>query len=158
MSKVTRVHSWWKRLAAHPAAPCPLQEAHLQDGAGHKPAYNLRTLCRALEYAASATPTYGLQRSLWDGFAMSFLTQLDPPSGARLERLMQQHLLGPGTSLKVGPEAGREGVCVRTALQVCCACSQAPLLHGLHSHALCPTPLPYPSAGAAARPAGAARL
>ncbi|KAL4440107.1 hypothetical protein ABPG75_003108 [Micractinium tetrahymenae] len=76
-------------------------EANLQDGAGHKPAYNLRTLCRALEYAARATPTYGLQRSLWDGFAMSFLTQLDPPSGARLEKLMQQHLLGPGTSLKV---------------------------------------------------------
>lgn len=94
--------------ATHPPTshPTHTQEAHLQDGAGHKPAYNLRTLCRALEYAASATPTYGLQRSLWDGFAMSFLTQLDPPSGARLERLMQQHLLGPGTSLKVG----RDGV------------------------------------------------
>lgn len=37
------------------------QDAMLQDGAGHKPAYNLRTLCRALEYAAQATPTYGLQ-------------------------------------------------------------------------------------------------
>jgi len=32
---------------------------------------------------------------------MSFLTQLDPPSGSRLEKLMQAHLLGPGTSLKV---------------------------------------------------------
>ena len=37
---------------------------------------------------------------------MSFLTQLDPASGARLEKLMQQHLLGPGTSLKV---RGRRG-------------------------------------------------
>jgi midasin len=73
----------------------------LQDGAGHKPAYNLRTLCRSLEFAAHATPTYGLQRSLWDGFAMSFLTQLDPASGAKLQRLMHQHLLGAATSLKV---------------------------------------------------------
>eukprot|EP00887_Chlorella_sp_A99_P000601 scaffold17.g601.t1 len=73
-------------------------EATLQDGAGHKPAYNLRTLCRALEYAAAAAPVYGLQRGLWDGFAMSFLTQLDPGSAPRLEALMQAHLLGPGVS------------------------------------------------------------
>lgn len=140
-----------------------MQEATLQDGAGHKPAYNLRTLCRALEYAAQATPTYGLQvrlgagavtgtgscspkpvlhaasqlfrrcvcvfvaivlptsppplfppthtsppqRALWDGFAMSFLTQLDPASGAHLEKLMQAHLLGPATSLKVGTRGQR---------------------------------------------------
>lgn len=32
---------------------------------------------------------------------MSFLTQLDPASGGRLEKLMQAHLLGPATSLKV---------------------------------------------------------
>lgn len=85
----------------YPPTRQPPQDATLQDGAGHKPAYNLRTLCRALEYTAAATPTYGLLRALWDGFAMSFLTQLDPGSGAKLERLMQQHLLGPGTSLKV---------------------------------------------------------
>lgn len=36
-------------------------ENSLQDGAGHKPVYNLRTLCRALEYAAAAVPVYGLQ-------------------------------------------------------------------------------------------------
>ena len=99
-------HSHMQALTKPAALACSsflpaLQESTLQDGAGHKPAYNLRTLCRALEYAAHATPTYGLQRSLWDGFAMSFLTQLDPGSGARLEKLMQQHLLGSGTSLKV---------------------------------------------------------
>ena len=37
---------------------------------------------------------------------MSFLTQLDPASGARLEKLMQQHLLGPGTSLKACRQQG----------------------------------------------------
>lgn len=90
-------------LSVHAPPPPrpPLQEVSLQDGAGHKPAYNLRTLCRSLEFAAHATPTYGLQRSLWDGFAMSFLTQLDPASGAKLQKLMHQHLLGAATSLKV---------------------------------------------------------
>ena len=59
-------------FCADAVLPCPLlllpplpQEATLQDGAGHKPAYNLRTLCRALEYAAHATPIYGLQASPW---------------------------------------------------------------------------------------------
>jgi midasin len=42
-----------------------------------------------------------LQRALYDGFAMSFLTQLDPGCAPRLEKLMQQHLVGPGVSLKV---------------------------------------------------------
>jgi midasin len=32
---------------------------------------------------------------------MSFLTQLDPASGGRLQALMQRHLLGAGTSLKL---------------------------------------------------------
>ncbi len=54
---------------------CP-QEAKLTDGAGQKPAYNLRTLCRALDYARTTAPTYGLQRALYDGFAMAFVTQV----------------------------------------------------------------------------------
>jgi len=72
----------------------------LQDGAGHKPTYNLRTLSRALEYAAKASVVYGLQRALYDGFAMSFLTQLDPASTEIMLKLMLQHLVGQGTSLK----------------------------------------------------------
>ncbi|KAG7670517.1 hypothetical protein KSW81_003079 [Nannochloris sp. 'desiccata'] len=72
----------------------------LQDGAGHKPTYNLRTLSRALEYAARASAVYGLQRALYDGFAMSFLTQLDPSSTEIMLKLMLQHLVGQGTSLK----------------------------------------------------------
>ncbi len=59
------------------------QEARLTDSAGQKPAYNLRTLCRALDYARHAAPTYGLQRALYDGFAMAFATQVrrrSPPT------------------------------------------------------------------------------
>jgi midasin (ATPase involved in ribosome maturation) len=56
--------------------PIPLQVMRLTDGAGSKPAYNLRTLCRALDYARTTAPNYGLQRALYDGFSMAFATQV----------------------------------------------------------------------------------
>ena len=86
--------------AARVLAP---QDRSLVDGGGAKPAYNLRTLCRALEYARAALPVYGLQRSLYDGCAMAFLTQLAPGAAPALERLLQAHILGAGVKLKVGP-------------------------------------------------------
>ena len=52
------------------------QEMRLTDGAGAKPAYSLRTLCRALDYARTTAPNYGLQRALYDGFSMAFATQV----------------------------------------------------------------------------------
>jgi len=48
----------------------------------------------------AATGIYGLQRALFDGFAMSFLTLLKTESGVILEKLMVKHLLR-GTALKV---------------------------------------------------------
>lgn len=77
------------------------QEVSLQDGAGHKPTYNLRTLSHGLEYAASTAAVYSLQRALYDGLAMSFLTQLDVASSGILEGLLQLHVLGKGTNMKV---------------------------------------------------------
>lgn len=65
------------------------------DGAGQKPAYNLRTLARALGYARASAPSYGVQRALYDGTAMAFLTQLTPASASRMEALIIKHLL-PG--------------------------------------------------------------
>ena len=70
------------------------------DGAGSKPGYNLRTLSRALQYARAALPQYGLQRALYDGCAMAFLTQLHPSSAPAMERLLQAHILA-GSSVKV---------------------------------------------------------
>lgn len=94
-----------------------MQASTLTDGAGHAPAYSLRTLCRALDYARCAASGYGLQRSLWDGWAMAFLTQLGPGSAQRLERIMQEHLLqgggGGAAGVKVGPGcrlSGRTGM------------------------------------------------
>lgn len=76
------------------------QDVTLVDGAGSKPSYNLRTLSRALQYARVALPQYGLQRGLYDGCAMAFLTQLHPSSAPAMERLLQSHILS-GASTKV---------------------------------------------------------
>lgn len=84
----------------NPDPSTPAQETALQDGAGAKPSYSLRTLSRALEYAAAALPVYGLRRSLWDGWQMSFATQLSAGSRPVLHRLMVQHLLG-GTAAQL---------------------------------------------------------
>lgn len=74
----------------------------MTDGAGAKPSYSLRTLCRALDYARSMTPVYGLQRALYDGFSMAFATQLAPESEPKLQALLQKHLLPGVKNLKVG--------------------------------------------------------
>ena len=70
-----------------------LQNDTLLDSGGAKPSYSLRTVTRMLEYARAALPTYGLQRALYDGAAMAFLTQLHPSSAPVMEALLQRHLL-----------------------------------------------------------------
>ena len=89
----------WLTGRTLPTFASALQDMTLVDGAGSKPAYNLRTLSRALQYARAALPQYGLQRALYDGCAMAFLTQLHPSSAPAMERLLQSHILS-GTSLK----------------------------------------------------------
>ncbi|XP_037541016.1 midasin, partial [Nematolebias whitei] len=66
--------------------------SHLTDGTGHRPHYSLRTLCRALKYAA-ANPCRSVQRSLYEGFCLSFLTQLDRSSHPLLQSLVCKHIL-----------------------------------------------------------------
>lgn len=66
----------------------------LQDGGGQKPSFNLRTLCRSLEYCRKAVPLYGLTRALADGLAMSFCTQLEERSAAAVATLIRQHIPG----------------------------------------------------------------
>ena len=56
-----------------------------------------------MEYVRAAAPIYGVQRALYDGFAMSFHTLLKAESGVVLERLMVKHLLR-GTPLGVRRE------------------------------------------------------
>ncbi|XP_030578137.1 midasin [Archocentrus centrarchus] len=66
--------------------------SHLVDGRGHRPHYSLRTLCRALKYVA-ANPCSNVQRSLYEGFCLSFLTQLDRSSHPVVQKLVCQHIL-----------------------------------------------------------------
>ncbi|KAM9551495.1 midasin-like isoform 2-T2 [Salvelinus alpinus] len=65
----------------------------LVDGTGHHPHYSLRTLCRALKYVA-ANPCHSVQRSLYEGFCLSFLTQLDRSSHPMVQKLVCQHIMG----------------------------------------------------------------
>lgn len=53
-----------------------------------------------------ALPVYGLQRSLYDGAAMAFLTQLAPASAPVMKRLLAAHLLAGSAQLKVGLRLG----------------------------------------------------
>jgi midasin len=70
-------------------------ESTLLDGANQRPQFSLRTLCRALAYVAHALGSYGLERSLWDGFHMTFVTQLQQAHQPVCEALMLKHLLPP---------------------------------------------------------------
>ena len=63
---------------------------NLRDGSNQKPHYSLRTLCRALSQAQAIYATYGSQRALYEGFCMSFLTQLDARSHAVIYTLLKK--------------------------------------------------------------------
>uniref|UniRef100_A0A803SWY9 Midasin n=1 Tax=Anolis carolinensis TaxID=28377 RepID=A0A803SWY9_ANOCA len=67
-------------------------ETKLVDGTGHKPHYSLRTLCRALRFASN-NPCNNIQRSLYEGFCLGFLTQLDRISYPIVQKLICQHIV-----------------------------------------------------------------
>ena len=68
-------------------------ENRLVDGADQRPHFSLRTLTRTLSYVKDITPTYGLRRSLFEGFSMSFLTLLNQQSISIVIPLIDKHLL-----------------------------------------------------------------
>ncbi|XP_070191391.1 midasin-like isoform X1 [Littorina saxatilis] len=65
----------------------------LVDGTGHKPHYSLRTLCRALRFV-NVHNCGTVARSLYEGFCLSFLTQLDRSSHPVVTKLICEHILG----------------------------------------------------------------
>ncbi|XP_077160450.1 midasin isoform X2 [Paroedura picta] len=67
-------------------------ETKLVDGTGHRPHYSLRTLCRALRFA-STNPCSNTQRSLYEGFCLGFLTQLDRISYPVVQKLIRHYIL-----------------------------------------------------------------
>lgn len=70
------------------------EEQRLVDGANQRPHFSVRTLTRTLSYVTEISGVYGLRRSLYEGFCMSFLTLLDRTSEATLLPLIEKYILG----------------------------------------------------------------
>lgn len=64
----------------------------LFDGTAHKPHYSLRTLCRAL-YISASNLCSNSQRSVYEAFSLSFLTQLDYNSYLIVQRMITKAIL-----------------------------------------------------------------
>lgn len=69
------------------------QEHKLVDGSNQRPHFSMRTLSRALTYVVQIHPTYGLRRSLYEGFCMTFMTQLSKESEAVMRQLIHKTIL-----------------------------------------------------------------
>lgn len=69
------------------------EKRQIADGSNHRPHYSMRTLARALTFAADMASTYSLRRSIWEGCLMAFTMVLDPPSTEIVTALAQKHLL-----------------------------------------------------------------
>jgi midasin len=67
-------------------------ETSLSDGANQRPHYSLRTLARALDFTRTHAGMFGFDRSLVEGFLMSFLTQLDARSYPIMKALIKKFL------------------------------------------------------------------
>ncbi|KAJ7432805.1 P-loop containing nucleoside triphosphate hydrolase protein [Mycena galericulata] len=65
----------------------------IADGSNHKPHYSMRTLARALSFAADIASAYSLRRAIWEGCLMAFTMVLDAPSAELVTSLAQKHLL-----------------------------------------------------------------
>ncbi|ODV78832.1 midasin [Suhomyces tanzawaensis NRRL Y-17324] len=70
------------------------------DGANQRPHFSIRTLSRTLIYVCDIVSIYGLRRSLYEGFCMSFLTLLDTKSEAILQPVIMKHTLGRLKNMK----------------------------------------------------------
>lgn len=69
----------------------------LVNGTGMPPTYSLRTLCRALTYAAKNYCS-NTRISVFDGLCLSFLTDLNRESAMRVEELIHEAILGNKTA------------------------------------------------------------
>ncbi|KAG0703770.1 P-loop containing nucleoside triphosphate hydrolase protein [Suillus ampliporus] len=67
--------------------------AELADGSNKKPHYSMRTLARALTFAADISGMFGLRRALWEGMLMAFTMVLDGGSAETVTAFAQKHIL-----------------------------------------------------------------
>ncbi|CAG8555969.1 630_t:CDS:2, partial [Paraglomus occultum] len=106
-------HSCMDVVEFYLAAKNLLAQHKLVDGANQRPHFSMRTLARALSYVAHITPTYGLRRSLYEGFSMTFLTQLNQESEDLMRQLVEKFLLrglsNPRALITQTPRQPRDG-------------------------------------------------
>lgn len=67
--------------------------AQLADGQNTPPHFSMRTLARALSFASDFAPTFGLRRSLYEGFVMAFTMLLDERSQDVVRGLVDKHIV-----------------------------------------------------------------
>lgn len=71
-----------------------LAEDHLlADGANQRPHFSIRTLARALTFAADQAAQYGLRRALWEGFVMVFTLLLEGRSARMVKEILDRLLI-----------------------------------------------------------------
>ncbi|TFK40741.1 midasin nuclear AAA ATPase [Crucibulum laeve] len=70
-----------------------VEKRQIADGSNHRPHFSMRTLARALTFAADTASTYSLRRSIWEGCLMAFTMVLDSPSAEVVTALAHKHLL-----------------------------------------------------------------
>jgi midasin len=87
LMNVAEFYTGVKRLA---------EEGEIADGANHRPHFSMRTLARALTFAADMTGPMPLRRALWEGCMMAFTMVLDAPSAETVTRLAHTCLFAGG--------------------------------------------------------------
>ncbi len=65
----------------------------IADASNRRPHFNMRTLTRALTFAADIASAYSLRRALWEGCMMAFTMALDVPSAELVTNMAQKHVL-----------------------------------------------------------------
>ncbi|GJN90851.1 hypothetical protein Rhopal_003865-T1 [Rhodotorula paludigena] len=69
--------------------------SQIADGQNMPPHFSMRTLARALTFAAEFAPTFGLRRALYEGFVMAFTMLLDEKSQVVVRALIDKHVVQP---------------------------------------------------------------
>lgn len=81
----------------------------LVDGANEVPHFSLRTLTRVLAYANDVAPYYGIERALYEGFSMGFLTLLSQDSEKEVLPRIHKYLLKRPNILSQPPKRPTDG-------------------------------------------------
>ncbi|KAB5558727.1 hypothetical protein GE09DRAFT_1203577 [Coniochaeta sp. 2T2.1] len=81
----------------------------LVDGANEVPHFSLRTLTRVLTYGNDVAPFYGIERALYEGFSMGFLTLLSQDSEKQVLPRIHKYLLKRQNILSQPPKRPIDG-------------------------------------------------